>query len=365
MRNKLIFGLLLIVLGCSRDPKESLLQLPKPLTVNYQFEPPAHFPQPVFNFAANPVTAKGFELGRMLFFDPVLSRDSTVSCGSCHQQFVAFAHSDHARSHGIDNQLTFRNAIGIYNIAWKDEFFWDGGVSHIELIPLAPIADPREMDADIAKVIRRLNISPMYSKLFKEAFGKDSVDSKQLLQAITQFNGMMISSNSKYDLFVTNKTTLNKPELDGLAIFTQKCGSCHGGVLQTDNSYRNNGLNRTFMSDTGRERITTLKSDIGKFNVPSLRNVALTAPYMHDGRFATLERVLEHYNSGMHKSLTLDSAFYRTDGTYGITLSETEKQNIIAFLKTLTDDTLSTIPDFQTLFKDLALTILSIIIHDF
>jgi cytochrome c peroxidase len=339
MKTYLFISFLVVLVSCSRDPKESLMQVPIPAKVNYQFEPPAHFPKPVYDFMGNPVTAKGFELGRMLFYDPVLSRDSTVSCSSCHQQFVAFAHSDHARSHGIDNQLTFRNSIAIFNLAWQKEYFWDGGVNHLELIPLAPIANPLEMDEVASRAVHKLNISPRYSKLFKEAFGKDSIDSQQMLFALAQFSGLMISSNSKYDQFVTNKATLNKPELDGLTIFTQKCSGCHSGVFQTDNSYRNNGLNRTFMSDTGRERITTLKSDIGKFKVPSLRNVVLTSPYMHDGRISTLDQVLEHYNSGMYKSLTLDSTFYRPDGTYGISLSDSEKQNILAFLQTLTDNT--------------------------
>lgn len=322
----------------------------QPATTHYEFETPKNFPTPTYDFKGNEITKEGFELGRLLFYDPVLSRDSTVSCSSCHQQFVAFAHSGHAKSHGIDNQVTLRNSIGLFNLAWKMNFFWDGGVDHIELIPLAPISNPLEMDEKMSTVVYKLNRSGRYKGLFQKAFGKDTVDSQQILKALTQFNGLMISNQSKYDKYRTQDEILNEDELQGLSLFTTKCSSCHNGELFTDELFRNNGLSETFTNDTGRERITTSSSDIGKFKVPSLRNVELTSPYMHDGRFTTLEKVLDHYSTGVRNSSTLDPLLVKGDGTYGIPLTEDEKQKIILFLNTLTDHSFITDPRFTNPF---------------
>ncbi len=344
-------GLTLIILCCAwlvvscKEAKEPLVP-----ETNYTFKVPENFPASIYDFQENPITKDGFELGRMLFYDPVLSRDSTVSCSSCHQQFVAFAHSDHAKSHGIDNHLTLRNSPGLFNLPWQKDFFWDGGVSHIELVPLAPIANPLEMDESMSKVVYKLNRSGRYKGLFQKAFGKDTADSQQILKALTQFNGLMISSESRYDNYRSGKEILNSDELEGLHLFTSKCSSCHSGELFTDLSFRNNGLNTTFNNDTGREHITTLSTDIGKFKVPSLRNVELTAPYMHDGKFATLESVLDHYDSGVKNSATLDPLLIKDNGTYGIPLTENEKQKIVLFLKTLTDHSFITDPRFTNPF---------------
>jgi cytochrome c peroxidase len=329
-----------------KEAKEPLL----PNALYYVFNAPAHFPTPVYDFKNNPISKEGFEVGRLLFYDPVLSRDSTVSCASCHQQFVAFAHSGHAKSHGIDNQVTLRNSPGLFNMAWQKDFFWDGGVNHLELVPLAPIANPLEMDESLAKVIYKLNRSRRYSDLFQKAFGKDTIDSQQLLYALTQFNGLMVSADSKYDRYRTQKEILSAMEQEGLQLFTQKCAACHSGELFTDLSFRNNGLNTSFTNDTGRGHITTLSSDIGKFKVPSLRNVELTSPYMHDGRFSTLEEVLDHYSKGVKASPTLDPLLDKGNGTYGIALSAAEKQKIILFLNTLTDHSFLTDPRFTNPF---------------
>ena len=349
--NILFSFILLLWLGSSvlfscKDAKEPLI----PESVWYEFDAPAHFPTPVYNFENNAITKEGFELGRMLFYDPVLSRDSTVSCSSCHQQFVAFAHSGHAKSHGIDNHVTLRNSPGLFNLAWQEDFFWDGGVSHIEFVPLAPIANPLEMDESIERVVYKLNRSNRYKGLFQKAFGTDSADSQQILYALTQFNGLMISDQSRYDKYRTGKEKLSEEELEGLTLFTEKCSSCHSGELFTDHSFRNNGLNTSFTNDSGREHITTLSSDIGKFKVPSLRNVELTSPYMHDGRFTTLENVLDHYASGVKSSATLDPLLDKGDGSYGIALTDDGKQKIILFLKTLTDQSFITDPRFSNPF---------------
>jgi cytochrome c peroxidase len=317
---------------------------------SYALELPPHFPAPKYGFENNTVSPEGFELGRMLFYDPILSRDSSTSCSSCHQQFVAFAHSGHAKSHGIDNQFTLRNSPVLFNLAWQEEFFFDGGVNHIENISIAPITNPLEMDESLARVIYKLNRSERYREKFKRVFQKDTIDSQQMLRAMTQFIGTMVSADSKYDRHVTKTPSLSEEELEGLNLFTQKCGTCHEGPLFTDHSYRNNGLNATFINDTGREHITTLASDLGKFKVPTLRNIALSSPYMHDGSIKTLDQVLEHYRTGVVFSTTLDPLLDRGNGQYGIAMSDDEKQKIILFLHTLTDQTFITRSKFSDPF---------------
>jgi cytochrome c peroxidase len=294
---------------------------------------PDYFPQPIYNFEENPRTKEGFLLGKKLFYDPLLSVDNTISCGSCHQQFVAFAHADHKLSHGINNLLGVRNSPALFNLMWQKEFFWDGGSKHIEVQPIGPITNPVEMHETLENVVAKLSNNAEYRSLFKAAFKTDSITSQQMLKAMVQFMGSFISATSRYDKNL--KDPVNNPlstdEKDGLAIFEQKCASCHAPPLFTDNSYRNNGLDEVFV-DSGRFFITNINSDMGKFKVPSLRNVELTYPYMHDGRFETLENVLNHYSTGIKQSATLDLSI-----SNGISLSNTEKSKLIAFLKTLTD----------------------------
>lgn len=294
---------------------------------------PDYFPKPIYNFEENPRTKEGFLLGKKLFYDPLLSKDNTISCGSCHQQFVAFAHADHKVSHGIDNKLGVRNSPALFNLMWQKEFFWDGGSKHIELQPIGPITNPVEMDESIANVIYKLNQRADYRSLFKSAFQSDSITSQLMLKAIVQFMGSFISANAKYDKYIQDPVQhpFTSDEKAGLDIFQQKCVSCHTPPLFTDNSYRNNGLDNTFI-DSGRFRITNINNDMGKFKVPSLRNVELSYPYMHDGRFETLDQVLDHYEKGVKPSYTLDASLIN-----GIALSNTEKGQLIAFLKTLTD----------------------------
>jgi cytochrome c peroxidase len=294
---------------------------------------PDYFPTPVYNFEENPRTKEGFLLGKKLFYDPLLSRDNTISCGSCHQQFVAFAHSDHDFSHGIDNLLGVRNSPVLFNLIWQKEFFWDGGSKHIEVQPIGPITNPIEMDETLENVITKLSNRADYRSLFKSAFNSDSITSQQMLKALVQFMGSFISTTSRYDKYLQDpgKHPFSTDEKSGLAIFEQKCGGCHAPPLFTDNSYRNNGLDETFV-DSGRFHITNINSDMGKFKVPTLRNIELSYPYMHDGRFESLEEVLSHYTNGVKQSGTLDPTL-----ASGINLSATEKTQIVAFLKTLTD----------------------------
>ncbi len=329
LRRIFSFLFLLNILSCKTDSEI----LPSISKEDIQIKWPDYFPQPEYNFENNSLTKEGFYLGKKLFYDPILSKDSTISCGSCHQSFVAFAHADHKLSHGINNLQGIRNAPGLYNLIWQKSFFWDGGARHIELQPIAPIINPVEMGETIDHVVYKLRRNNAYKSLFNKAFMSDSITSQLLLKALAQFMGALISTNSKYDRYIQNPkmNPFTDDEKDGLALFENKCSSCHPAPLFTDGFFRNNGLDSTFI-DSGRYRITNLPSDWGKFKVPSLRNVEVTYPYMHNGRFETLEQVLEHYNNGVLQSVTLDPLLRN-----GIALNNTEKRKIITFLKTLTD----------------------------
>ncbi len=317
------------IVSCKIDSKVKPIVTEDDIVLSW----PDYFPTPVYNFEENPRTKEGFLLGKKLFYDPLLSRDNTISCGSCHQQFVAFAHSDHKFSHGIDNLLGVRNSPVLFNLMWQKEFFWDGGSKHIEVQPIGPITNPVEMDETLENVIAKLSNRADYRSLFKSVFNSDSITSQQMLKALVQFMGSFISATSRYDKYLQDQSNhpFSTDEKAGLTIFEQKCGNCHAPPLFTDNSYRNNGLDETF-KDSGRFRITNINSDMGKFKVPTLRNIELSYPYMHDGRFETLEQVLSHYSNGVKQSGTLDPTL-----SGGIALSATEKTQLVAFLKTLTD----------------------------
>jgi cytochrome c peroxidase len=297
---------------------------------------PVNFPTPVYQYQNNPLTKVGFELGRKLFYDPVLSKDNSVSCGSCHKQFAAFADREHPVSHGIYGKLGTRNTPALANLRWNPNFFWDGGVNHLELVPLAPITNPVEMGEELSQVIRKLNRNPEYVSEFRQVFRQDSINSQQLFRALAQFTGELISANSPYDQYlIGKKDALTAAQKQGLLVFEAKCSTCHPPGLFTDHSFRNNGLDATFTQDSGRKHITENPADRGKFKVPSLRNVALTAPYMHDGRFRNLDQVLEHYNRGVKGSPTLDPVL--SGATPGIPLSDAEKAQLLTFLNALTD----------------------------
>lgn len=304
----------------------------------YVFVKPANFPEPTYTFKNNPVTKEGFLLGRRLFFDPLLSRDGSVSCNNCHIQSTAFADAQqHPLSVGVDNRLGIRNAPALANLAFLPEFFWDGGVTHLDFVAINAIEASFEMDDKLENVVKKLNDHAEYPDLFQKAFGVEKVTSPYMLQALSQFMTMMVSANSRYDKHVRGEgEKLSADEQEGLNLFQVKCGSCHSGALFTDFSYRNNGLSTEF-SDEGRARISEATQDIGKFRVPSLRNVALTAPYMHNAKFGTLEEVLNHYASGVKPSATLD-ALLKQDNRLGIAMTSNEQRKIIAFLRTLTDN---------------------------
>jgi len=297
---------------------------------------PKGWPKPAYDFAKNPVTTKGFELGRKLFFDPLLSRDSTISCASCHLQFTNYTHVDHALSHGILGKKGTRNTLAIINAAWSKNFMWDGGVNNIEVQPLAPIENPVEMDSKLSDIVLKLNNSKKYREKFLQAFGSDEITGQRVLKALAQYMVSIQSSNSKYDKVMRKEAGLsfNEREQKGLVLFRKNCASCHTEPLFTNNSFENNGLRPdSVLRDKGRANITRLKSDSLKFKVPSLRNIEVSYPYMHDGRFKNLQMVLFHYANDIHKSETLSPKLSK-----GLKLSEEDKNNLVAFLKTLTDE---------------------------
>lgn len=331
-RVEVLFPLSLMVcvviwMGCS------VIETPKSSKKDIRFEVPKNFPAPNYRFENNSITPEGFALGKALFYDGILSRDGSVSCGSCHQQSAAFTHFDHPVSHGIDDQLGTRNAPALVNLAWQNEFFWDGGVHDLDLQPPVAIENPVEMDEKLDHVLEKIRQHSQYPSMFEKAFGTKEVTTARFLKSMSQFMLMLVSSNSKYDRFIRNEgVKLTQDEADGLALFRQKCATCHPEPLFTDNSFRNNGLVQR--SDEGRKRITLREEDAFTFKVPTLRNVATSMPYMHDGRFKTLEDILDHYSEGVQPSATLDPAL----SAGGMKLTQTEKQKIIAFLKTLTDE---------------------------
>ncbi len=326
------FGLIGIVLmiGCSRQDG-NLPGGTRPI----KFEQPKGWPAPVYNFSQKPITQEGFELGKKLFYDGRLSRDGNFPCASCHQQFAAFATFDHNLSHGIDNQFTTRNAPGIFNLAWHNELHWDGGINHIEVQPLAPITAPNEMGETMNSVLAKVSEDSSYRAMFKKAFGNETVTTQNMMRALAQFMITMVSANSKYDKVLRNEARFTTKEQAGYDIFKNKCSSCHAEPLLTDLSYRNNGLAlEPTIRDEGRKRITGLPGDSLKFKVPSLRNVMLTFPYMHDGRFNSPLQVLDHYSSGIVQSSTLDPSLKN-----GIPLTLEDKFNLLEFFYTLSDST--------------------------
>jgi cytochrome c peroxidase len=325
-----------MLFGCSKDTPEDAAYTDIPL----ELETPSNFPPLAFDLENNPITLKGFELGRKLFYDGRLSSDGTVSCGFCHEQRHAFTHHGHTVSQGVHGQTGTRNTPSIQNLAFQDTFMYDGATDHLNLQPLIPLTSPMEMDGNLTQILAMMKADPEYQKLFAAAFPGKPINTDNMLKAMGQFMAMVVSANSKFDKFRRNETggTLTADEQQGYVIFNQKCASCHATDLFTDHSFRNNGLAvNPQLNDVGRYRVSLDENDRYKFKVPSLRNVEKTAPYMHDGRFFTLESVLNHYSSGIVDSATLDPSL-NNNGTLGIPLTESEKTKIIAFLKTLTDE---------------------------
>ncbi len=316
-------------------------------TTAYDLEVPAGFPNPnIPNL--NPTTVEGVELGKKLFFDPILSGDNTLSCADCHFQESAF--SDPMRfSVGIEGVQGTFNASALVNLAWNTSHFWDGRSPTLENQALQPITSFVELHSlSWSDVTDKLNQNSIYKTLFEKAFNIKTIDSIHVTRAIAQFERTLISGNSKYDQFVNQTATLTGSKLRGLEIFnTEKedCFHCHSYPLITSNDFHNNGIDTEEEMKNGRLNVTNDIYDKGKFKSPTLRNIELSAPYMHDGRFSTLEEVIEHYNFGGHESYTIDPNMKKVG--IGLGLNSQEKTDLVNFLKTLTDENFINNTDFQ------------------
>lgn len=300
---------------------------------NHFFNPPDYFPKPVYDFQQNPLDSNKIELGRTLFYDPILSADNTISCASCHSPFNAFAHTDHDLSHGIFDSIGNRNAPALFNLAWQKAFMWDGAINHLDMQALAPISHKSEMGSNINEVIKKLNESKAYKESFLNAFQDSTISTAEILKALSQFQLTLVSANAKYDRVKMGKEVFTEQEKNGYQLFKKNCASCHSEPLFSNYNFENNGLPiDPTLNDLGRYVITENENDKAKFKVPSLRNLSFTYPYMHDGRFMTLQEVINHYTSGIEHSETLSSQFNES-----IELSSNEKVDLISFLLTLND----------------------------
>ena len=323
-----IFLYLTIFVSCKK--KENVV-ISTYTAEEWRFQKPSGFPEPQYSFENNEQSQLRFELGRFLFYDPILSSNNKVSCSSCHAQPHGFADHNVSVSTGVGGLKGHRNAPALINLAWNTSFMWDGGANHIEVQPLVPLTSPFELNETLENIVAKLNASSFYKQKFKEAYDIDVITGQKTLQALTQFTAMLTSSDTKYDQYIVGKIDFTANEKAGLQLFRQNCTSCHREPLFTDFSYRNIGLD-IVSEDIGRELITQNPLDKGKFKVPTLRNIALTYPYMHDGRFQNLTQLLNHHtNNAIITSLTDN---YIKNATF---FTDDEKNNLIKFLKTLTD----------------------------
>ena len=325
------------------EPTPYSLVIPSPL-------PPMDLP------LDNPLTVEGVALGRMLFHEPLLSGDGSQSCASCHFQAAGF--TDTARfSTGINGFQGGRNAMVAFNLGWSPTLFWDGRASSLENQAFGPVVNPIEMHESWENASEKLNAHSEYPELFKKAFNIDEIDSTYVVKAIAQFERTLISGNSKWDKFTRGEAMLTEEELRGWDLFNidgpyvgADCFHCHTAPHFTDFAFHNNGLDTDGdITDLGLFEHTQNDYDKAKFKTPTLRNIAVSGPYMHDGRFETLEEVIEHYNSGGHASSTVDPLMKNIGD--GLLLSPGDKQALLAFLRTLTDEDFLTNSEFSNPFK--------------
>lgn len=357
-----------LLFSCS-ESEPPIDQGPTPISL----DKPDYFSDQQVMPSDNPLTEEGVRLGRMLFYEKKLSQDGTISCSSCHQQEKGF--SDGLQfSPGVNGTLGSMNAMALSNLHWQTRFFWNGRAVSLEEQALIPIEDPKEMNLPMKEAISRLQGDVNYPGLFQAAFGSDQVTSENIGKALAQFERTLISANSKFDKWIRGEVELSPEEELGLELFFThpepsiqlrggNCGDCHLGFMTSGDpngfaGFHNNGLDSDESLKSGLESVTGNPFDKGKFKAPSLRNIALTAPYMHDGRFSSLEEVLDHYNEHIQNSETLDVLILEASNEIldpaepiRLYLSAEEKQAIIAFLHTLTDEEFVSNPKFSNPFN--------------
>ncbi|MDF2437522.1 MAG: cytochrome peroxidase [Bacteroidota bacterium] len=331
-----------------------------PLTP-YPFPELAYFPRTPA-FANNPVTVEGAALGRFLFYDPILSSDSSLSCSGCHDQKSAFSDAPKDFSIGVHNGKTNRNAMPLFNLVWNRFFFLDGRVATLEDQISHPLTAKNEMNMEWDVLLKKLNASEFYSGRFNALYNKKIIDSTNVKNVIAQFLKTLISHESKFDRVQHLKSKFTNDELEGFRLMNNQtrgdCLHCHptdGNGLLTTLAFSNNGLDPVYdvggYTDKGRGSVTGNEKDNGKFMIPSLRNIALTGPYMHDGRFKTLEEVLEFYSTGVHVCANIDTKMSMAHQK-GVKLSDQEKKQITAFLMTLTDSVFISKKEYSNPFRN-------------
>ena len=329
-----------VCFSCDNESVERYFATPSSLDIPKLFED--NILAPVIPID-NPQTVEGIALGKKLFFDPILSIDNTLACVDCHAPENAFTDSDKF-SDGVDGIFGNRNSMPLFNLAWNydEKFFWDGNTFSLEHQAFVPVTDPFEMKSNWADVESKLQQHAEYPSLFEKAFGASNIDSSLVTKAIAQFERTLISANSKFDKFLLGELNLSPEELNGFNVFMDEakgdCFHCHGSdknPLWTDNIFHNNGLDETF-ADLGLGAVTGDPADNGKFKSPSLRNLEFTAPYMHDGRFASLDDVINHYSQGLKNSSTIDPLMKKVDQG-GVGLTDKDKADLKTFLLTLSD----------------------------
>lgn len=322
---------LFIATGCETDDP-----------IPYELKIPSWFPEMAIP-PDNQLTQARIDLGRKLFYEPLLSSDSSVSCGACHQQELAFT-DGLPKSMGVDGVIGLRNAPTLANVGYAPRLFHDGGVSDLELQSQQPIFSPEEMNFSIAGFLERIADDEEYRWMFNEAYGREP-DAFGITRAIASFERTFISGNSRFDHYTYQgmETALSEQELRGKTLFFSdgtKCATCHQPPLFTNYAYENIGLYLNY-ADSGRARISHLPEDRGRFKVPTLRNIELTAPYMHDGSMQSLEQVVVHFNSGGvgHPNQSAD--------ILPLNLTAQQQADLVAFLRTLTDQQFLTEPDLS------------------
>ena len=349
IRKLFLPGLIVLSLfAACEEEKPEVVYDPTPYQLEIGNMPPPLVPPD------NPLTNAGVQLGRMLFYEKALSKDGSISCADCHQQKDMF--SDIRQfSEGVNGTLGGRQAMATFNLAWHSRgLFWDGRAATLREQALHPIQDSLEMNESLENVIVKLNALPKYKDQFIRAFGTSEINADRIGLAIEQFEFSVVSYQSKYDSFLEGLATLTEAEERGRQLFFAnavpaqgikggECVHCHGGPNFANDFFVNNGLDRDAdFTDLGRFKVTGIPTDRAVFKVPTLRNIALTPPYMHDGRFNTLEEVIDHYNTGVKNSSTVHHTMEHNLQHGGLLLNAQEKADLVTFLHTLTDQTLLT-----------------------
>ena len=344
----IISSICIFLISCERDIAIEIPIEPIPYNPTFvEFISPIGFPPANIPFD-NPMTEEGVFLGKKLFNDPILSGNNQMACVNCHMQNFSFTDPSQF-SMGISGEFGSRNSMPLINLAWTTSNLWDGSAESLEEQALGPVTNPIELHSISWKnVIEKLKETSDYPDLFFQAFGVIDFDSSHVSKAIAQFERTMVSAQSKFDLYIQNQTNLTNSELRGMEIFmTEKgdCFHCHSYPFMTNHDFHNNGLDSDPFTDNGLGDVTNRKLDNGKFKTPTLRNISLTFPYMHDGRFATLEEVVEHYNSGGIESSTIDPLMKHVGK--GLGLTGQEKKDLVNFMLTFTDTIFINNPIFQ------------------